>query len=47
MESLLSFPADAYDYVKFNYGFIGLLVGGLALVMLALTIYFWFDRRKI
>ena len=46
MDSVLKFPARAYEYINYNYGFIGVLVATLLLIMFLLSIYFWFDRRK-
>lgn len=47
MEAILRFPAQAYDYVSYNYGFIGILVATLLLIMFCLSVYFWFDRRRV
>jgi hypothetical protein len=46
MESIFRMPGRAYEYINYNYGFIGVLVASLLLIMFCLSVYFWFDRRR-
>jgi hypothetical protein len=46
MDRLTSSPGNAYDYVYSNFGMIGVIVAGLLVVVGAISVVFYFDRRK-
>jgi hypothetical protein len=46
MDAIFRYPAKAYEYVNGHYGFVGVLVAALLLIMFLLSVYFWFDRRR-
>jgi hypothetical protein len=46
MNTVTSFPSQAYDYVNGNYGTIGVIIAGVAIVLAAVSVMIWFDRRK-
>lgn len=46
MDSIFSYPEQAYDYVNGRYGTIGLIVAGLLIVVAAVGVFIWLDRRK-
>ncbi len=46
MDSITSLPSQAYDYVYGNYGTVGLIIVGVAAVVMLVAIATWFDRRK-
>jgi hypothetical protein len=46
MEKLSSYPDQAYDYIYGNYGTVGLIVTGVAVVVGVICIFIWFDRSK-
>ena len=46
MQEFTSYPAQAYDYVYGNFGLTGLIVAGVAIVVAAVSMMIWFDRRK-
>jgi hypothetical protein len=46
MEKLSSYPDQAYDYIYGNYGTVGLIITGVAVVVAVICIFIWFDRSK-
>jgi hypothetical protein len=46
MEKISGYPDQAYDYIYGNYGTVGLIVVGVALVVAVVGIFIWFDRSK-
>lgn len=46
MERVTAWPGEAYDYVYGNYGTLGLIVVGLAVVVAIVAVFVWLDRRK-
>lgn len=46
MNSLSSYPEQAYNYVYGNYGTVGLIVAGVGIVVAFVSVMVWFDRRK-
>jgi hypothetical protein len=46
MNSVLSYPGQAYDYVYGHYGLTGLIVAGVGIVVGVVSVMIWMDRRK-
>ena len=46
MDKIGSYPDRAYDYIYGNYGTVGLIVCGVALVVAVVSLMIWFDRAK-
>jgi hypothetical protein len=46
MDRLSSYPDRAYDYIYGNYGTVGLIVCGVAVVVAVVSIFIWFDRSR-
>ena len=46
MNSITSYPSQAYDYVYGQFGLTGLIVAGVALVVSVVSMMIWFDRRR-
>lgn len=46
MDTIISFPGRAFDYVNDQYGTVGLIVIGLMVVVGIVGVLTWFDRRK-
>ncbi|HJZ92189.1 MAG TPA: hypothetical protein VKE40_15040 [Gemmataceae bacterium] len=46
MNEITAMPGKAYDYINGHFGTVGLIVTGVAIVVLIVSILIWFDRRK-
>jgi hypothetical protein len=46
MDALLSFPNRTYRYIDAEYGSLGLIMAGLLIVVAAIGLLTWIDRRK-
>ena len=46
MNSVFSYPSQAYDYVYGHYGFAGVVCAGVGIVLGFVGLLVWFDRRK-
>jgi len=46
MDTLLEFPGRAYDYVNYEYGFVGLVMLGVGIVVGIVFVFIWMDRRR-
>ena len=46
MDTIISIPGRAFDYVNGQYGTVGLIVIGLMVVVGIVGVLTWFDRRK-
>ena len=46
MSEILAYPKWAYQTIQQQYGFPGLFVAGVGIVVLVIFIFIWFDRRK-
>ena len=46
MDSIISFPGRAYDYIDSQYGQVGLIIAGLLIVVAIVSLMIWMDRRK-
>jgi hypothetical protein len=46
MNSISSYPEQAYNYVYGSYGTVGLIVAGVGIVVAIVSVMVWFDRRK-
>ena len=46
MDTIISIPGRAFDYVNGQYGTVGLIVIGLIVVVGIVGVLTWFDRRK-
>jgi hypothetical protein len=46
MGRITSAPGQAYDYIHTQFGMIGVIAAGLIVVVAALSVMFYFDRRK-
>jgi hypothetical protein len=46
MDKFTSMPGQAYDYVYFHYGTVGLIVCGVGIVVAIVGVFIWFDRSK-
>lgn len=46
VNEILELPIQAYDWVYGNYGFIGVMVALLLVVLTIFGTFVWFDRRK-
>jgi hypothetical protein len=46
MDTIISYPGMAYDYIYGNYGVVGLIVAGVAIVVAIVSLLIWLDRRK-
>ncbi len=43
---LLDYPVNAYNYVHFHYGTVGVIVACIIVLMSVITVFFWLDRRR-
>jgi hypothetical protein len=46
MQRFTSAPDRAYDYVYSNYGTVGLIVCGVAVVVAVVSLLIWYDRTR-
>ena len=46
MDRISSAPGQAYDYIHTQFGMIGVIAAGLLVFVAALSVIFFFDRRK-
>ena len=46
MDRLTSAPGQTYDYIHSQFGMIGVIAAALLLFVAALSVVFYFDRRK-
>ena len=46
MDEITSYPGMAYDYIYGNYGLVGLIATGVAIVVAIVAVLIWLDRRK-
>ena len=46
MDALLSFPSRSYRYIDAEYGSLGLIMASLLIIVAAVCILTWADRRK-
>ena len=46
MDSISAYPDQAYNYIYGNYGTVGLIVVGVALVVAVVSIFIWIDRSQ-
>ncbi len=43
---IFRFPGHLYDHLYGSYGWLGVTVASLSLVMLTVSLLTWFDRRR-
>ena len=46
MDTISKYPDQAYNYIYGNYGTVGLIVVGVALVVAVVSIFIWIDRSQ-
>ena len=46
MDTISTYPDQAYNYIYGNYGTVGLIVVGVGLVVAVVMILVWFDRSR-
>jgi hypothetical protein len=46
MDKIAAMPGKAYDYIYGQFGTVGLIVTGVAIVIAIVSVLIWFDRRK-
>ena len=46
MNSVLSYPGQAYDYIHGQFGLIGVIIAGVVMVVGFVSLLIWGDRRK-
>lgn len=46
MDSVMSAPERAFDYVRAEFGVAGIIAAGVMVVLGIGSVFFWYDRQR-